>query len=61
MPEFLQMGVHAPYVWGAYGVAALLLIGEILFLYSRRKAVTKRLQRMARLIDQEKKDNETTY
>lgn len=36
--EFLAMGGYATYVWGAYGVTALLLAAEILLLL--RKART---------------------
>jgi heme exporter protein D len=47
--EFLEMGGYALYVWGSFGVTALLMIAEPLMLRSRRKAVLKRVARIARL------------
>jgi len=39
MSEFLAMGGYAFYVWGAYGVAALVLLVECVMLVKRRRAV----------------------
>jgi len=36
--EFLAMGGYAFYVWGAYGVTALVLIAEAIAVRSRLKA-----------------------
>lgn len=47
--EFLDMGGYALYVWGSFGVSALLMIAEPLLLRSRRKAVLKRVARVARM------------
>jgi len=47
--EFFQMGGYALYVWGSFGVTAVLMIAEPLLLRSRRKAVLKRVARMARM------------
>ncbi len=38
MNEFLAMGGYAFYVWGSYGVMALVIIIEILALRGRRKS-----------------------
>jgi heme exporter protein D len=38
MNEFFAMGGYAFYVWGAYGVAALVLVAEILSVRARRRA-----------------------
>jgi heme exporter protein D len=38
MTEFLAMGGYAFYVWGAYGVAALVIVAEILSVRARRRA-----------------------
>jgi heme exporter protein D len=38
MTEFFAMGGYAFYVWGAYGVTALVLVVEVLALRGRRKA-----------------------
>ena len=37
MTEFLAMGGYAFYVWGAYGVAALVVVAEILSVRTRRR------------------------
>ena len=47
--EFLDMGGYALYVWGSFGVTAVCMIAEPLLLRSRRKAVLKRVARMARM------------
>jgi heme exporter protein D len=39
MNEFFAMGGYAFYVWGAYGVAALVILVEVLSVRSRRRAV----------------------
>ncbi len=38
MSQFFAMGGYAFYVWGAYGVTALVVIAEILSLRSKRRA-----------------------
>lgn len=47
--EFFAMGGYGFYVWGSYGVTALLIIAEIIWVIQRRKALQKRLARMSRL------------
>jgi heme exporter protein D len=37
--EFLDMGGYALYVWGSYGVTALVLVVELWSLRARRKAL----------------------
>jgi heme exporter protein D len=37
--EFFAMGGYALYVWGSFGVTALLLAGEIVLLRARRRRV----------------------
>lgn len=49
MSEFLAMGGYAPFVWGTYGVMALVLIIEMLQLQYRRRRLLAWLKRMARL------------
>ncbi len=46
--EFLAMGQHGVYVWGAVGVMALVMILEPLLLVRGRKALVTRLQRQFR-------------
>ena len=38
MSEFLAMGGYAFYVWGAYGVTALVLLAEVVAVRSRLSA-----------------------
>jgi heme exporter protein D len=38
MIEFLAMGGYAFYVWGAYGVTALVIVIELLAARARRRA-----------------------
>lgn len=38
MSEFLSMGGHAFFVWGSYGVTALVIIVELVALRARRRA-----------------------
>ncbi len=38
MTEFLAMGGSAFYVWGSYGVAALLVVAEIFAVRARHRA-----------------------
>lgn len=47
--EFFAMGGYALYVWGSFGVTALLMVAEPLLLRSRRKTVLQRLARIARM------------
>jgi heme exporter protein D len=37
--EFAAMGGYGLYVWGAFGVTALVMLGEVLSLRARRKAL----------------------
>ena len=37
--EFAAMGGYGFYVWGSFGVTAVVLIGEVLSLRARRKAL----------------------
>ncbi len=47
--DFFTMGGYGFYVWGSYGVTALLIIVEIIWVLQRRKALLNRLARMSRL------------
>jgi len=42
------MGGYALYVWGSFGVTALLMAAEPILVRSRRRAARRRLARMAR-------------
>jgi heme exporter protein D len=43
--EFFAMGGYAVYVWGSYGVAAMLLAAELWLLVRRRRTLLRRLGR----------------
>ncbi|MGM9487891.1 heme exporter protein CcmD [Ideonella sp. YS5] len=42
--EFVEMGGHAPYVWGAVGVFLAGLAAEALALRARRRALLRQLR-----------------
>lgn len=45
---FWQMGGAAPFVWGSYGITALLVAGELIMVMRRRKDALRRLLRLRR-------------
>ena len=47
--EFFHMGGYALYVWGSFGVTALLMAAEPVLLHRRRNEILKRLARIERL------------
>ncbi len=49
MSEFFNMGGYALYVWGSFGVTALLMIIEPIMVRQKRIDVEKRLKRISRL------------
>jgi len=49
MSEFLDQGGYAWYVWGAYGMCLVLLVGEVLALRRERRTILARLGRLLRL------------
>lgn len=42
--EFFAMGGYAFYVWGSFGLTALVMVGEPLLLRSQRKAIVRNLR-----------------
>ena len=46
--EFLAMGRHAVYVWGSFGVMALVMIAEPLIVIRGQKGLIARLRRQFR-------------
>jgi heme exporter protein D len=42
--KFFSMGGYAVYVWGSYGLAFILLAGEVLMLLKRKRNLAKREQ-----------------
>lgn len=45
MMEFFAMGGHGLYIWGSYGAAALLMIGEALWVWRRHRKAGVELSR----------------
>jgi heme exporter protein D len=41
--EFLAMGGYSLYVWGSFGVAAALIVAELVSLGLRRRAALERI------------------
>lgn len=46
--DFLAMGEHGFYVWSAYGISALLIIGNMLLAWRQQGQVRAELARRAR-------------
>jgi heme exporter protein D len=46
--DFLAMGGYGLYVWGSFGVTALILVVEPILAVRNRKALLARLKRQAR-------------
>ena len=42
--EFAAMGGYGFYVWGSFGMTAVVILGELVSLRARRKALSQRLQ-----------------
>ena len=59
MSEFIEMGGYGFYVWGAYGVTALLLAAEVIAVVRRRRSLLARLGRMKRMVTEVQVDDET--
>jgi heme exporter protein D len=49
LSEFFSMGGYGLYVWGSFGVTALLMVAEPVLLRRRRNEILKRLARIERL------------
>lgn len=47
--EFFDMGGYALYVWGSFGVSALLMVLEPIMLRNHRRAVLQRIARIIRI------------
>lgn len=52
--EFFNMGGHALYVWGSYGVTVVFMVGEVIALILRKRTITQRLGRMMRITSEAK-------
>ncbi|PQJ95601.1 heme exporter protein CcmD [Chromatium okenii] len=49
MSEFFAQGGYAFFIWGAYGMAVLLLVIEVMQLRAQRHALFIRLNRLNRM------------
>ena len=54
MAEFFNMGGYALYVWGSFGMTALLMIAEPLLLKGRCNSVRQRVARLIRIKAEER-------
>lgn len=48
MKEFFNMGGYALYVWGSFGMTALLMIAEPILIRNKRKVTLQRVSRYVR-------------
>ena len=48
MSEFLHMGGYAFYVWGSYGLAAIVLAANVILPVLRLRETRRDLERLAR-------------
>ena len=51
LSDFLAMGGYAGYVWGSFGVTALILAVEPLLIAQRKQATVRRVKRQLRAGD----------
>lgn len=51
LSDFLAMGGYAGYVWGSFGVTALIMAVEPIFVARRKKETLRRLKRQMRNSD----------
>lgn len=49
MLEALDMGRYAFYVWASYGVTAVALVVEVIWLRQRRRTIERRVGRSIRM------------
>ncbi len=49
MADFLAMGGRGFYVWGSYGVSAVLILAELWLLRQRRRSTRARLYSLQQL------------
>jgi heme exporter protein D len=49
MMEFLNQGGYALFVWGSYGMALVLFVGEVVGLRRQQRTILARLGRLIRL------------
>lgn len=52
--EFFSQGGYALYVWGAYGLAVVLMVAEVVQLRTKQRTIRARISRILRLRSQEK-------
>lgn len=59
LDDFIAMGGYGFYVWGSYLVTAVIILGEILMLRARRRAVEKSRRLQQSLSEQVKHETTT--
>ncbi|MBN2700192.1 MAG: heme exporter protein CcmD [Methylohalobius sp. ZOD2] len=50
-PEFFHMGGYGAYVWSAYGLAAVVLVWNMITPWLKRREVMRKLKRLYRQED----------
>ena len=55
MSEFFHMGGYALYVWGSFGMTAVLMLAEPVLLLNRRRSVVQRVARLVRMRREEQR------
>jgi len=53
--EFFHMGGYALYVWGSFGMTAVLMLAEPVLLWNRRRSVVQRVARLVRMRREEQR------
>ena len=46
--EFVAMGNHGPYVWGAYGVTVIVIAGLLITAARRKAQLSREIRQQAR-------------
>ncbi len=59
MAEFFDMGGYALYVWGSFGMTALLMIAETVLVRGRRRSILNRISRMVRMKTEVRDEGQT--
>ena len=49
LSEFISMGGYGFYVWASFGMTALLIALEVIYVKYQRRSTVRRLQRITRL------------
>ncbi|TPW13110.1 MAG: hypothetical protein FD130_1633 [Halothiobacillaceae bacterium] len=56
MAEALDMGKYGVYVWGSFGVTALALVVELVWVRQQQRTILQRIGRMVRMAARQKNE-----